>query len=46
MRRGTELAKEQGIDNVHFQVLCTSYAHAAAGALLASMLGASPIDTI
>lgn len=25
MRRGTELAKEQGIDNVHFQVICWSF---------------------
>lgn len=46
MRRGTELAKEQGIDNVHFQVICPSYAHAAAGALPPSVLGAARIDTM
>ena len=33
MRRGTELAKEQGIDNVHFQVICCCCAHAAPGVM-------------
>jgi MPBQ/MSBQ methyltransferase len=31
VRRGTELAKEQGVSNVHFQVICCGFAHGVQG---------------
>jgi hypothetical protein len=46
VRRGTELAREQGIDNVHFQVMCWSFAHAAAGVMLCITVRDSPVDTV
>lgn len=33
VRRGTELAREQGVSNVHFQVTCWGCAHAARASL-------------
>jgi hypothetical protein len=46
VRRGTELAKEQGIDNVHFQVICRCLLLTAAGVMLRTASCAQCVDTM